>query len=133
MVSGSFYRDPAGALDMALLDVAGDDRAAVFVRRLELAEQAFADGRDFVFPQTRAADEAAQTGKPLRKVKAVEELDPAFQALTSSFAGNPGGLYGFSGNLKLCNSIRRFARQHPLLGVDAGGGELPSRLCRRDL
>jgi 2,3-bisphosphoglycerate-independent phosphoglycerate mutase len=83
--SSPFLGGLARSLGMAYHEVAaGGELSEEIGRKLGLAEQAFADGADFVFLHTKASDEAGHTKEPRAKVDAIEALDRALGPLLES-------------------------------------------------
>ena len=84
--SGLLYTGLAKATGMELLHSGSQDVEEDLRQKLEVAHQALGESFDFAFVHTKAADEAAHTGRPRRKVRAIEELDRALEAVAGSFA-----------------------------------------------
>ncbi|MBU4386363.1 MAG: alkaline phosphatase [Actinobacteria bacterium] len=81
--SGLLYAGLAKAMGMELLQSAAQDVEEDLRQKLEAAHQALGGGFDFAFVHTKAADEASHTGRPRRKVRAIEELDRALETAAS--------------------------------------------------
>lgn len=88
-VSGVFYAGLSRLFGMELREIGRGNGALDLSSKLEVAADALLEGRDFAFIHTKAADEASHTGKPAKKVKALEELDEALGLALDRFASDP--------------------------------------------
>ena len=88
-VSGDFYTGLARLLGMELKEIRHGNPALDLAGKLEAVAESISEGRDFAFIHTKAADEASHTGKPAKKVKALEELDRALEPAVEHFASDP--------------------------------------------
>jgi 2,3-bisphosphoglycerate-independent phosphoglycerate mutase len=103
-VSGAFDRGLASVLGMEVIDRPGGaqsdrrnrDPFEDFANGLEGAFFALDSGHDFVFVNTRAADDASRTGRPRQKVQALQELDRALGLAVESLTADPDILTVFT-------------------------------------
>jgi len=89
VASGVFYAGLARALGMRHIEAGAIGVAEDLGCKLDEALGALRNGCDFAFVHTKAADEASHTGRPRKKVRALEELDQAFELVVEQFARDP--------------------------------------------
>ena len=85
--SGLLYAGLAKALGMEFRQTSAQDVDEDLRRKLEVAHQAQSEGFDFALVHTKAADESSHTGRPIKKVHAIKELDRALEAVAGSYTG----------------------------------------------
>jgi len=89
VADGMFHCGLAKALGMELDIVTASGASEELGLRLAAALDHLLSGFDFALVHTKAADEAAHTGKPAYKVRVLEELDKAFKPFAHSLTSDP--------------------------------------------
>lgn len=79
--SGLMYRGMARTMEMGYVSPEPSGACGGLASGLDRIFESLDQGFDFGFIHTRAADEASHTGRPARKVSALEEIDGAFESV----------------------------------------------------